>query len=167
MVELGVEKVFIEKMSGKNTERPELKKMLSYMREGDTLVVESVSRLSRSIRDLLSIVDRLEKMGVIFVSQKEAIDTSSPQGRFVLAIFGALSELEREQTLQRQREGIELAKAAGKYRGRRPIPVDEDKFARLYKKWLAKEITAVEFGRRMGLKAKTLYRRIRAYEATS
>jgi len=101
MKELGVEKFFIEKISGKNAERPELKRMLDYVREGDTLVVESISRLSRSIRDLLWIIDKLERSGVTFVSQKEAIDTSSPQGRFVLAIFGALSELEREQTLQR------------------------------------------------------------------
>lgn len=109
MQEIGVDKIFSEKLSGKSANRPELKNMLSYVREGDTLYVESISRLSRSIRDLLRIVDELQGKKVKLVSQKEALDTGTPQGRFVLSIFGALAELEREQTLQRQHEGIALA----------------------------------------------------------
>lgn len=100
-----VERVFAEKMSGKNADRPELKTMLEYVREGDTLYIESISRLGRSTRDLLNIIDVLQQKKVTLVSSKENIDTNTPQGRFVLSIFAALSELEREQTLQRQREG--------------------------------------------------------------
>ena len=115
----------------------------------------------------MSIVDKLEKAGIKFVSLKENIDTSSPQGRFVLSIFGALSELEREQTLQRQREGITIAKQAGKYKGRQPIRIDEDKFTKLFKKWKAEEITAVEFQKKIGLKPNTFYRRLKKYEDAS
>ena len=164
MKALGVEKVFMEKVSGKNTERVEFQKMMSYLREDDTLYVESISRLSRSIRDLLKTIDELNERGVKFVSQKENIDTNSPQGRFMLSVFAALSELEREQTLQRQREGIEIAKAMGKYKGRKPIKIDEDKFAKLYKQWKAKEITAVEFRKKINLKTNTFYRRVKEYE---
>ena len=164
MNSLGVDKVFLEKQSGKDTNRVEYKKMMEYLREGDTLYVESISRLSRSVRDLLNTIDILKEKGVKFVSQKENIDTESPQGRFMLSVFAALSELEREQTLQRQAEGIAIAKAQGKYRGRQPIKVDEEKFSKLYKLWKENEITAVEFQHRIGLKANTFYRRIKKFE---
>lgn len=164
MEDYKVDKIFEEKASGKNTSRPEFRKMMEYVREDDTLYVESISRLSRSVRDLLKIVDELTEKGVHFVSSKENIDTSTPQGRFVLTIFAALSELEREQTLQRQREGIEIAKAQGKYKGRKRIEVDEDLFKKLYKKWKAGEITAVQFQRKLGLIPNTFYRRIKRYE---
>ena len=101
LAELGIGKLFIEKVSGKNTEREELKKMLDYVREGDILYIESISRLARSTRDLLSIVLKLQDKKVELISLKENIDTSTPQGRFVLTLFGALSELERESILQR------------------------------------------------------------------
>ena len=100
MEQYHVERVFAEKMSGKNVNRPELKAMLDYVREGDTLYIESISRLGRSTRDLLNIIDVLQRKDVTLVSSKENIDTNTPQGRFVLSIFVALSELEREQTLQ-------------------------------------------------------------------
>lgn len=164
MEDYKVDKIFEEKASGKNTSRPEFRKMMEYVREDDTLYVESISRLSRSVRDLLKIVDELTEKGVHFVSAKESIDTSTPQGRFVLTIFAALSELEREQTLQRQREGIEIAKAQGKYKGRKRIEVDEELFKKLYKKWKAGEITAVQFQHKLGLIPNTFYRRIKRYE---
>lgn len=164
MKALGVKKIFMEKLSGKDTNRPEFHKMLDYLREGDELYVESISRLSRSIRDLLKTIDTLNEKGVKFISQKENIDTSTPQGRFMLSVFAALSELEREQTLQRQREGIEIAKAQGKYKGRQPIQIDESKFAKLYQLWKNNEITAVEFQQRIGLKANTFYRRVKKFE---
>lgn len=166
MQEIGVDKIFSEKLSGKSANRPELKNMLSYVREGDTLYVESISRLSRSIRDLLRIVDELQGKKVKLVSQKEALDTGTPQGRFVLSIFGALAELEREQTLQRQHEGIALAKAAGAYTGKKFRTIDTNMFEKLYQKWTAKEITAAEFGRRLCLPSSSLYRRITHYNAT-
>lgn len=166
MQQYGVEKVFSEKLSGKNTDRPQLNMMLDYLRENDILYIESISRLARSTRDLLKIVDLLNNKGVQIVSSKESIDTSTPQGRFVLSIFAALSELEREQTLQRQKEGIAIAKEQGRYKGRQPIMVDKDKFKKLYLQWKAKEITAVEFQNKIGLKANTFYRRVKAYELT-
>ena len=83
----------------------------------------------------------------------------------MLTVFAALSQLEREQLKQRQREGIEIAKAQGKYMGRNPIPIDWTKFGSLYGEWKAKNITGRDFMRRMGLTANTFYRRIREYEA--
>lgn len=166
MHELGVEKVFSEKLSGKTADRSELQKMLQYVREDDVLYVESISRLSRSIRDLLKIVDTLQNKGVKLVSCKESLDTGTPQGRFVLSIFAALAELEREQTLQRQKEGIDIAKAAGVYKGKQFRKIDTEQFQRLYTKWTAKEITAAEFGKRAGLPPSSLYRRINHYKLT-
>ena len=120
MERLGVEKMFIDKLSGKNRERPQLEAMLNYVREGDVLVVESFSRLSRSLKDFLDIVEALEGKGVALVSQKETVDTSTPMGRFLVQVLAALAEMERAQMLERQAEGIEIAKAAGKYKGRPP-----------------------------------------------
>ena len=93
MQELGVEKVFLDKQSGKDTSRPELKKMMEFVREGDVVIVESISRFARCTRDLLELVEQLSGKGVAFVSKKEALDTSTPSGRFVLTIFGAIAQL--------------------------------------------------------------------------
>ena len=164
MQDYEVDKVFCEKASGKNTDRTEFKNMMNYIREDDVVYVESISRLSRSIRDLLKIVDEFNSKGVKFVSSKENIDTSSPQGRFVLSIFAALSELEREQTLQRQKEGIAIAKQLGKYKGRQPIKIDEYEFQKLYKQWKSGKITAVIFQKQIGLSSSTFYRRVKDYE---
>ena len=96
MQELGVEHVYIDRMSGKNTDRPELKRMMNYVRDGDTVIVESISRFARNTRDLLDLIEQLTEKNVEFVSKKEAIDTSTPTGKFMLTIFGAVAELERE-----------------------------------------------------------------------
>ncbi len=160
-----VDRIFSEKLSGATADRPQLKAMLDYVREGDTLYVESISRLGPSTRDLLNIIDTLTDKGVMLVSHKENIDTNSPSGKFMLTVFAALSQLEREQLKQRQREGIEIAKAQGKYTGRKPIPIDWDKFGRLYGEWKSKHITGRDFMRRMDMSANTFYRRVREYEA--
>lgn len=89
MEQLGVEQVFIDRLSGKNTNRPELKKLLSFVRKGDTVIVESISRFARNTRDLLELVELLSEKEVAFVSQKESIDTTTPTGKFMLTIFGA------------------------------------------------------------------------------
>ena len=163
--ELEVDKIFTEKLSGKNTNRPELHRMLDYVREGDTLYIESISRLARSTKDLLSLVQVLQEKGVDLVSLKENIDTTTPQGRFILTIFGALSELERENILQRQREGIEIAKQNGKVLGRPIIesPKDWDKIITLWKRG---EITAVESMKRLNLTKATFYRRVKQLKAS-
>jgi len=108
--ELGVDELFIDRASGKNTDRPELQKMLGYVRKGDTVIVESISRFARNTRDLLDLMEQLASKEVGFISKKEAIDTATPTGKFMLTVFGAVAELEREYILQRQREGIAIAK---------------------------------------------------------
>ena len=165
MQELGVEKIFMEKASGKNsTNRPELCKALDFVRKGDILIVSEVSRLARNTRDLLEIVSILEEKNVRFISQKEGIDTETPQGKFMLTVFGALAELELNYIHQRQLEGIEIAKQKGKYLGRKPIEFDRKKMARLYPDWKSGKITARAFMKELGLQPATFYRRLREYE---
>lgn len=164
MEQLGVEKVFVDKMSGKNTDRPQLKAMLEFVREGDTVIVESISRFARSTVDLLNLVNGLNEKNVDFVSQKESIDTKTPQGEFMLTIFAAMAKLERDQILQRQREGIEAAKAAGKYKGRKPIEVDKDFLKTVHAQWYKNEITTAHAIKLLGLSRNTFYRRMWEYE---
>ena len=156
-----LDKLYIEKVSGKSTQRPELKKMMEYIREGDTVVVESISRFARNTKDLLSLVEELTQKGVAFVSLKESIDTATPQGQFMLTVFGAMAQLERDCILQRQREGIAIAKAEGKYKGRQPIAVDEEIFKRECSLWRSGQITATEAMKRLNLKPNTFYRRVK------
>ena len=157
METLDVDEVYIDRMSGKNTNRPELQKMMEYVRRGDTVIVESISRFARNTRDLLELVERLTAKGVEFVSKKEAIDTTTPTGKFMLTVFGAVAELEREYILQRQREGIAIAKANGIYRGRKPIQRPE--FNQVVSLWRSGELTAAEAMRRLDMKSSTFYRR--------
>lgn len=165
MQELGVERVYLEKVSGKSIEnRPQLNEMMNFVREGDTVVVESISRFARSTSDLLKLVDKLNEKGVTFVSQKETFDTSTPQGMFVLTMFAAMAQLERETILQRQREGIDAAKAAGKYKGRKPISVDQNEFDALYKRVLEGECTNKYVMDKLGLKRNTYYKFVADYK---
>ena len=161
MEEQHVEKIFVDKASGKNIERKDFKAMMDYIRDGDTVIVESISRIARNTRDLLSIIATLTEKGVEFVSLKENIDTTTPYGRFMLTVFGALAELERESILERQREGIEIAKAEGKYKGRKPVAIDEEKFRAVCARWRAGEITATAAMQEVGLKPNTFYRRVK------
>ncbi|MBD5509485.1 MAG: recombinase family protein [Lachnospiraceae bacterium] len=165
MSELGVETVFIEKVSGKTQRgREQLEAMLAYVREGDVVVVESISRIARNTKDLLEIVERLNEKGVDFTSRKEQIDTNTPSGKFMLTVFGAIAQLEREYILDRQREGIEIARQNGKYKGRKAIAVDGEKFAEVYGRWKSGEVKGVDAMRELDLKPSTFYRRVRDYE---
>ena len=159
MEALGVDEVYIDRMSGKNTNRPELQKMMEYVRKGDTVIVESISRFARNTRDLLELVERLTAKGVEFVSKKEAIDTTTPTGKFMLTVFGAVAELEREYILQRQREGIAIAKEQGKYKGRKPIQTPE--FEQIVAKWRSGTITAAEAMRILHMTKTTFYRKVK------
>lgn len=159
MERLNVEQVFIDKISGKSTNRPALKQMMDFIREGDVVIVDSISRFARNTRDLLDLIEQLTTKRVEFVSQKEAIDTTTPTGKFMLTVFGAVAELEREYTLQRQKEGIAIAKESGVYKGRKPICHPE--FDRVVRLWKAGEITAVEAMRRLDMKSSTFYRKVR------
>ena len=156
----GIERLFLEKVSGATMKRPELQKMLDYIREGDVVVVESISRLARSTRDLLGIVDILREKGADLVSLKESIDTKTPQGRFVLSIFASLSELERETIRDRQREGIDAARKRGKHLGRPRIETPEN-WEKVHKAWRARKITAVEAMRKLNLTKASFYRLVR------
>lgn len=164
MQKLGVEKVYIDMCSGKDMQRPQLQAMMEFMREGDTIIVESFSRLARSTKDLLEITDTMSKKGVEFISQKETIDTSTPAGRMLLTILAAISQFERECIKERQREGIELKKARGEYKGRVPIKVEDTAFEEQYKAWRAKLITAKTAMATLGLKPNTFYRRVAKWE---
>ena len=154
---LGVERCFIEKISGKNTDRPQLKAMMDFVREGDSLIVESYSRLARSTHDLLEIVDALSKKGVALVSLKENIDTTTPQGKLMLTIFAGLAQFERECLLQRQAEGIAIAKANGVYKGRKPVDTP-DNWEEVVEEWKSGKISAVEAMKKTGLTKATFYR---------
>lgn len=156
---LGVDQLYIDRASGKNADRPELKKMIGYVRQGDTVIVESISRFARNTRDLLDLVEQLTAKQVEFISQKESIDTTTPTGKFMLTIFGAVAELEREYILQRQREGIAIAKEQGRYTGRKPI--SPPNFEGVVKQWRKGELTAAEAMRRLELKPSTFYRKVK------
>ena len=156
MKNLGVDGIYIDRVSGKNTDRSELKKMLEFVRQGDTVIVESISRFARNTKDLLDLVDRLTAKGVEFISQKEAIDTSTPAGKFMLTVFAAVAQLERDYLLQRQAEGVAQAKAQGKYKGRKPKALpNADK---VMDKWRKGELTAVAAMKEIGISKSTLYR---------
>ncbi len=116
------DKVFEEKESGSKAERPQLVTMLEYVREGDTITVTKLCRLARNTKHLLEVVDYLDQKGVSLVVLNLGIDTKSPTGRLMLTMIGAVASFERQLLLERQAEGIAIAKGKGKYKGRKPIP---------------------------------------------
>lgn len=156
MQQLGAQRMYIDRASGKNTDRPQLQKMLSFVRQGDTVVVESISRFARNTRDLLELIEQLNAKEVGFISKKEAIDTGTPTGKFMLTVFAAVAELEREYILQRQKEGIALAKQAGKYKGRKPI--DRTVLQPVLEEYRKGQLTAAQAMRKMGVSKSTFYR---------
>ena len=157
-----IEKWFVEKISGKNTNRPELKNMIDFAREGDTIYIHSLDRLARSTKDLLEIVELLQNKKVHLVSNKENIDTSTATGKLMLTMIGAIAEFERANMLERQREGIAIAKAEGKYKGRKEIEID-DKFNTLYEQYKSRAINKCEFAKRLNVSRPTLDKLIKEY----
>ena len=159
-----LDKTYEEAVSGKDIKgRPQLQKMLEFIREGDTVYIESISRLARNIMDLLKIVEIFKEKGTELVSLKESIDTSTNQGKFLLSIFGAMAELERATIKERQREGIDLAIAEGRPYGR-PGATISSTFTDNYKEWKAGKIKSVDFMKREKLKKTTFYKLIKKYE---
>lgn len=165
MEEQNVEKIFLDKLSGKNTNRPKLQEMLNFIREGDVLIIESISRLARNTKDFLEIVNDLTERGIEVVSLKENIDTSTPQGKFICTIFGALYELERDSIKQRQLEGIVIAKEKGVVFGRPPIEID-DNFIKEYKRWKNGEQTAVCTYEKLDISRTSFYRKVKQIEGS-
>lgn len=152
----GIDVWYVEKISGKYTERPELNKLLNEVEAGDLIYVHDFSRLARSTKDLLNIVETLNEKDVHLVSNKENIDTSTPTGKLMLTMIGAINEFERTNMLERQREGIVIAKREGKYKGRREMVVDIDKFNKLLGEYIEKTITKTEFASLLGVSRPTL-----------
>ena len=163
MEKLGVEKVYTDKLSGKDTQRPELQKMMDFVRKNDVVVVESFSRFARNTRDLLDLTAALEEKGVRFVSQKEAIDTDGPAGKLMLTIFGALAQFERETILERQAEGIAIAKAEGRMTGRPRKAVDT--FQEVYQDYQEGKISAAQGAKKLGIARSTWYRKVKELAA--
>lgn len=154
----GIEKWFIEKVSGKNMERPELQKMLETVQPDDTVYIHDFSRLARSTKDLLELVERFQKAGVHLVSNKENLDTSTPTGKLMLTMIAAINEFERQNMLDRQREGIEIAKANGIYKGRKPIEYSHELFEVLNKQVSSRVMTVSEAAKQLGVSRQKWYR---------
>lgn len=153
-----IDKWYVEKISAKDTNRPKLQQMLDFAREGDTIFVHDFTRLARSTKDLLDIVEHLKSKGIHLVSNKESIDTSTPTGKLMLTFLAGIAEFERENLLERQREGIAIAKRNGVYKGRKPFT--SDKFEELYQEYLSRKISKTEFARLLGVSRPTLNRLI-------
>lgn len=155
-----IDRFFKEKVSAKDTNRPQLIAMLDYVREGDSVFVKDFSRLARSTKDLLEIVGTLEAKKVKLISLKESLDTSTSTGKLMLTMIAAIYQFERENLLERQKEGIEIAKREGKFKGRKPISVPEN-FLEVHGLWKQREITAKEAMKRLHLKPNTFYKMVK------
>lgn len=158
-----IDKWYIEKISAKDINRPKLQQMLEFAREGDTIFVHDFTRLARSTKDLLDIVEQLKSKGIHLVSNKENIDTSTPTGKLMLTFLAGIAEFERENLLERQREGIAIAKRNGMYKGRKPVCPDT--FDELYADYLSRKISKTELAKKLGVSRPTLYRIIREHTA--
>lgn len=152
-----IKKYFIEKVSVKDAKRPKLLEMLEFAREGDVIVIKDFSRLARSTQDLLNIVKQLTDKGVKLRSLKENLDTDTSTGKLMLTMIGAINEFERANMLERQREGIAIAKAKGAYKGRKQVekPTNWDG---VYPRWKNRELTAEKAMGLLGLKRNTFYK---------
>lgn len=156
-----IEKWFTEKISGKNTDRPKLKEMIDFAREGDTIYIHDFSRLARSTKDLLELIEIFNKKGITLVSNKENIDSNTPTGKLMLTMIGAIAEFERANLLERQREGIEIAKREKRYKGRKPIEIKD--FDKHYIRYQHREITKSELAKELNISRPTLYKLIADY----
>lgn len=155
----GIDRLYQEKMTGTRQHRPELDAMLSRLEEGDTVVVESLSRLGRSTKDLLTLIDLFESKKVKLVSLKENIDTSTSTGRLLITVLSALSQFERDVIVERTNEGLAAARARGR-KGGRP-KVADTKIRQALKLYDTKQYSLKEIESLTGVKASTLYRRLK------
>lgn len=158
-----IDKWFTEKVSAKDTNRPQLKAMLDFAREGDTIYIHDFSRLARSTSDLLRLVEQMKNKGIHLVSNKESIDTSTPSGKLMLTMIGAINEFERANLLERQQEGIAIAKREGKFKGRQPKDIPD--FEKYYLKYKAREMNKVQLASQLRITRPTLDKLINEYES--
>jgi DNA invertase Pin-like site-specific DNA recombinase len=150
-------KIYVEKISAKDTERPLLEQMLEYVREGDTVYIKDFSRLARSTKDLLDITEKLTKRKVELISLEENLNTSTPTGKLMLTMIGAINTFERENLLERQREGIAIAKQKGLYKGRKSVQLPPN-WEEVYSLYATRRLSANEAISRTGLKRNTFYK---------
>ncbi|BBT66901.1 integrase [Aeromonas caviae] len=152
------EKVFHEQVSGSKTDRPQLQAMLEFARTGDVLKVTKLDRLARNTRHLLEITDQLHAKGVTLQIQNLGIDTATPTGKLMLTMIGAIATFEREIMLERQAEGIALAKAKGVYKGRKPTAMEKrEEVLHLLSQGIAKASVA----KRLGISVSSVHRVIK------
>lgn len=154
----GVEEIFTEKMTGTKAVRPELDKVLLKARQDDVIVIESLSRLGRSSKDLLYLIDHFNDNGIQLISLKENIDTKTPTGRLITTVLSALSQFERDLIVQRTREGLTSARARGR-KGGRP-KADQKKVEKALKLYDAQTHSIKEICTLTGISTATLYRAI-------
>lgn len=159
-----IDKTFTEKLSGKDMERPQLALMMDYAREGDTVYIESFSRLARNTKDLLDIIESMNVKGVKVVSLKEGLDTSTPTGKLMLTMIGAIATFERENMLERQREGIALAKKQGKYKGRQEKQLPHN-FTDLYNQYQTRKLTKMKLAELCEVSRPVLDKLLKEYES--
>ena len=155
-----IDRTFEDKASGKDTDRPQFKAMLDYVREGDVVYFESFSRISRSLPDLLNTLDYFNKKGVAFVSLKEQIDTSGATGKLIVSVLGAISAYEREINAERREYAYRKSYEEG--RVGRPKAQTNDKFYKAVDAWRKKEITATEAIKRAEMTRTTFYKLVKA-----
>jgi DNA invertase Pin-like site-specific DNA recombinase len=162
--DFSIQRVYNEKASAKDANRPQLKSMIDFAREGDKIYIKDFSRLARSTKDLLEIVETLEKKGVKLISLKENLDTSTSTGKLMLTMISAIYQFERENLLERQREGIAIAKEQGKFKGRKPVerPANWDN---VYRQWKHREINAKQAMKELNLKTNTFYKLLKEFES--
>lgn len=155
--EIPAENYFIEKISGKNTNRPELQRLLDTVKEGDTVHIHDFSRLSRSVSDLLKLVEIMQAKGVHLISNKENLDTSTPTGKLMLTMIGAINEFERANMLERQKEGIQIARQKGTYD---KFDIDMDRVAEMKNLIAEKKMTVTDAAKELGISRLSMYRRL-------
>lgn len=162
MEKIGVDKLFEDKMSGKTLNRDGLQAALKYLRSGDTLYIESFSRLSRTTVELLKLTTQLDEMGVRLVSSKENLDTDTPVGKLQLTMIAAIYQFEREMMLERQAEGIAIAKQKGVYKGRKPAEKTPELMLAM-KGWAEGSLSAKDAVRISGVQRSTFYKKCKEY----
>lgn len=159
----GIDKWFTDKASGKNAKREQLQAMLDYVREGDTIYIHDLSRLARSLKDLLNILQTLDDKGVTLYSNKESLDTSTATGRLMVNMIAAINQFELENLHERQREGIAEAKKRGVYKGRKKKRVAKDLWEQQYAAYMGREISKTKFAKEIGVSRPTLDKLLAEY----
>lgn len=154
----GVDKLFCEKMSGTKKNRPELDKMLSEIRDGDTIVIESLSRLGRSVKNLSELMETLNDRNIRLVSLKETIDTQSPTGKLLFTILSSLAQFERDVLVERTREGLNAARVRGRVGGR--PKADQSALKKAIALYHTRQYSIKEITELTGISKSTLYRAI-------